>query len=1482
MTDEWDSVSSVGEDWDSVSSTKRQKSTTAASMRDNSLVGSAVKWVEDNGGNAARAMSGAYRGAALSGLLAEPVRWGMETLNYGGYKEKIRQAFPGQTDEWYDKKYHDLYNTALTSARQEAEQQVKDNPYPGQTVGNFAAGVAGSADPTWLINPAGGIEKGVAATGLKGGARVAANIGAHAAVNAGLGSVSDLAAQGMDIAEGVKKDFDIDQNLKSAAFAGAFGGGFAGVHEASPFVKNLFKTRGIDTKPAENPVGSTTTPLTGESINFNPEQRAQFKSLLRTGSVDDIKNFLADKQGPKPTWQDVNRLVEVRDSLPEQYVGQQNFESAIQDQKRQVVQQHVADQTKSWKNAPDIEFVSKPEDIADPAIREKYIKDDPNGDALGFYGADGKVRLFQDRIDTPDMLNSVLYHESLGHHGLQQKFGASLESRMNTLLDRNVGSLKKETADWIKRNGGKYRDRKALAAEEVLAEASEKGPLKKSWGDAVAHTMREYGRRMGLKLSYSDAEIAHILSMAHDAVINGHGRNAAANGFRGRPLAWNDQNKFMFTGPKALGFDPEHPMAFTPSDGVRRNEISDHEAGLENTPRMGETKRLDEALYHPDLFENYPQLRDVKVKMGGADEGALGGYDPQTRTIHLMPHDPDPRSTILHETQHAIQHEEGIIRDNEIGNEKATAEEYNADPREKEAYLTEERKNMSFLDRYRSEVGDNKFMRKSDYLEKENAVHSIEQTYKAMDEYEPTVRPIAQTKQAAIDAGINPSDVDKLGKTPELSKRIARLAGAANVLDQRISGLLERLDTPAWSVGDEYKLQQAIVEHSYVINKLLNDQAEAGRALRIVQEFNYTKKSFESMGEVLKESGTTLAGLGDRDMLLKFARSLKTLNGKTNPNGLNTAVRQLSRHNWEDYVISLHNNMMLSGLSTHIKAPQDMIIGIGRELMENAGAAAIGQVRTALRAIGVPVKAGVHPAETVGMFYGLMRSVLEADTYRNTLSTLKTGQNPGKFAGAQHSNFARIPFVSKVGDLIAAQDTFFRSAMTNMHLYGLGARESVASGTKGWDNIMSEMSNHARFPSTQLLDEAKSRADRGLLLNENSFTKQLNKLKYQPRGADFTPRLAAFIVNYTAPFLRVASNSIMERTIRRSPLAFIDKDTRAAIAGGGPEADLAFTRAIFGLVTVWTAYEAAKKGLISGDGPQDPAKRAEKMASGWRPNSVKEADGSWSTSNTLGTSINPFDLHNATASIVANAYEAGASEENKLTALKAASISTTLNLAKQGYVGDISDTLESLFGKSYDTPGNRMDKFLGEQASSMVPNAVGQFMRVTQQDTPDTSDYPVTGKARSNLPVLRGQMPVKHDVYGQPVKTGATWEGTHGVFAKGNHQDAPTDPAIQEMVRLGDLAKNALITPVPHTIKAPEDLSAFDQDQVSEDGSKVKLTAEQYQEYQETVGKELVAQVTAEMDSGQWDRMTDEQRAQELKDIQTDVRKLVREYLYGN
>jgi len=200
---------------------------------------------------------------------------------------------------------------------------------------------------------------------------------------------------------------------------------------------------------------------------------------------------------------------------------------------------HINKVTEGWENAPAIEVFDNFDNLTDI---------DPL--AIGVLRPDGSVAVNMKNVIAEaealgvapnDVLSATTFHEALGHHGLSQKFGDGLDSFLEGMYN-NSTKFKDDVDSWIAQNPDEYLDDVnplARAAEEVLAEMSEKGAITPSTMDRLKNWLKGLGRQAGLKMEYSDREVKTILGMAHDAVIKGPTRDVVGNGFRYRPRTKN-------------------------------------------------------------------------------------------------------------------------------------------------------------------------------------------------------------------------------------------------------------------------------------------------------------------------------------------------------------------------------------------------------------------------------------------------------------------------------------------------------------------------------------------------------------------------------------------------------------------------------------------------------------------------------------------------------------------------------------------------------------------------------------------------------------------------------------------------------------------------------------------------------------------------------------------------------------------------------
>ena len=200
--------------------------------------------------------------------------------------------------------------------------------------------------------------------------------------------------------------------------------------------------------------------------------------------------------------------------------GEKTEAGVAKDKAQSVVDSIVS----GWKNAPKINVVESAEDLPE------QFRDKVSDRTKGFYDPKtGTVYIISSAHANEADVKASVFHESLGHYGLQKLFGEKLDAALANMYKTN-SALRDMANKWLENNPGTYTssDKTARAVEEVLASASESGPIKapaiRAAFNRVAALIRKFIRAMGIPLEYNNADISQIintLSEAHIGVTEG-------------------------------------------------------------------------------------------------------------------------------------------------------------------------------------------------------------------------------------------------------------------------------------------------------------------------------------------------------------------------------------------------------------------------------------------------------------------------------------------------------------------------------------------------------------------------------------------------------------------------------------------------------------------------------------------------------------------------------------------------------------------------------------------------------------------------------------------------------------------------------------------------------------------------------------------------------------------------------------------------
>lgn len=436
----------------------------------------------------------------------------------------------------------------------------------------------------------------------------------------------------------------------------------------------------VFTKPRY--LGEGSIPMSFEGRNWTdtnvakPELYGKVDELLRSGSAPaDVMGALSKNLPDTPENRRALRVVaaDIRHGRdPAQSLDNLQFRPGglSVDKTLEAVNNHVKD----WTDAPGINV----HDSYDSDSIPVEMKDKVGPGTLGWKDENGQIHIVASQHADAAAVNATMFHEGM-HVGLVRAYQNGLNDKLVQLYDganpglrRALDKMEAEQSannpDWSKLSED---EKKSLVTDEVLASTSENGIHKESF-DKIAAWVRGFGRtrmgEMGKRLSYSDAEVRQILSTGHDAVSKGSGEALSPTrymnfGVGSQTADLDSLDSYRETGGVPRKPEYERGWFEGPADEAPRYEVSDNKAQFGKDLNLSTTKgvNLDKVLEHPALYEAYPHLKEIKVKLDN-DPEVSGSWSKRANTIYLNPKAHMPLETILHEVQHAIQDHEGWSR----------------------------------------------------------------------------------------------------------------------------------------------------------------------------------------------------------------------------------------------------------------------------------------------------------------------------------------------------------------------------------------------------------------------------------------------------------------------------------------------------------------------------------------------------------------------------------------------------------------------------------------------------------------------------------------------------------------------------------------------------------------------------------------------------------------------------------------------------
>jgi endonuclease YncB( thermonuclease family) len=689
-----------------------------------------------------------------------------------------------------------------------------------------------------------------------------------------------------------------------------------------------------------------------------------------------------------------------------------------------------------------------------------------------------------------------------------------------------------------------------------------------------------------------------------------------------------------------------------------------------------------------------------------------------------------------------------------------------------------------------------------------------------------------ETQRLAQEMGVKPEQLLQRQQGQALN---AEQLYATRALVQGSRERVVRLAKAAVGGSDEdlAAFRKAWLLHAAIEEQLSGATSEAGRAL---QQFKMLASGKDASGEAIR---SYLRGGGGRDTIEDAAQKIVDLS--EDPAKANRFIADSVKPTWRDKFNELWVNSLLSGPRTHVVNFVGNALTTAAMLPEQALTAGIGTLtrsadRTTIGEVGARLR---------GMVNGSLEGLKALKSSAGEMVT-----NPGAWLANEHGpadmaskvdnaqfhaiNGVKGQIVRLPTRALTAADEFWKAINSNAELHALAYREATKMGgsPEAWD------ANYERLLHAPT-DEMQKQA--GDAARYYTFQKELGPTgKLITQLSNTMPGGKILI-----PFVRTPIN-LVKFASERSAFAPLMPSVRQSLMAGGRARDEALARITLGSGLSTAAVLGAMEGRVSGSGPSDPRERAALLQSGWQPYSIRIGN-RW-------VSYSRLDPYSTVLGVAADFAEAGqfaTKKEADTVALKLAE-SVANNITNKTWLSGLSDVFDVL-----SDPERYGGRYVQNLAASMaVPALSAQTAQATDPNLRDARNIVDAIKAR--VPVLSQSVPVRRDVWGQPVARGDAIGPD--ILSPFYASSISPDPVRQEVARLG--------VPV-----------GMPQRYLTIDGQHVPLNAQQYDELTQLSGHPAKKYLEGAIRTPEYQSLDAAGRVEFIKDAMADFREAGRDAL---
>jgi hypothetical protein len=291
-------------------------------------------------------------------------------------------------------------------------------------------------------------------------------------------------------------------------------------------------------------------------------------------------------------------------------------------------------------------------------------------------------------------------------------------------------------------------------------------------------------------------------------------------------------------------------------------------------------------------------------------------------------------------------------------------------------------------------------------------------------------------------------------------------------------------------------------------------------------------------------------------------------------------------------------------------------------------------------------------------------------------------------------------------------------------------------------------------------------------------------------------------------------------------------------------------RGITGTGIFATGAALMNKGMLTLSSPKDAKERNQWELEGKKPNSIK-----WGDRYVQAGSLGPIGM----TMLVGGYYQKALNETGSQTeALSQAVAGLGKSLVDQTFLKGVSGFLDAI-----NDPTRYASNIYENTVGSTVPTIIGDIAR--SKDSVQRETNGAIESFMSRIPGQREKLSPQVDVFGKGVPRGEGAFGTMVDFMRGNNIRNQDNPVVNELSRLIKGGENG----TPNEITAKQKVN----------GQDIELDQAKVNDMKKFVGSKAESIYKDFMNTGYYKALPDDKKAQELSNINSDIKTLAKHEL---